>query len=474
MSNTPETPTPAPFDIDKIGRLFVEATLKVEGFGGGRFQPTNFPDLGPALYRGADGKQWLLVESPQSMANRMEKVCWIDGGDPSDRVGRYNDDCRGIPYVLAVDADNRPLTASPLEAHRLASPYLSESSVQNEGSDKGKSLMDSLKSKFELKENRIVPWKKVASALMKIDPGCLLHGIWFNDSELAGGKVRLTRVLSGYIEASEPTPANYGFQKRDDVLWATDKEAGQSASEGYGSVIGPKQHFTSPEVKACFQIDVDRLRNYGLSNGEVGALVSWAIYKIRRALADGQAGVGGLRTECKFTTGTISANYLDAKTGEKVEGYAFPKVGDDLNNAFKSLRVLNPDGTSDESKAITKVRWVPKIEGKAELPKDFRRELVVLTDIASDKAEVTSVTPKATKKNPKPEAKLYLVIKGEWTAEEKAKLRALNPSGEKGSDESKRAKLVEDAIAAYEARWTAKAQGGKADSEDDDADNSTE
>lgn len=473
MSETTQPPAFEPSSIDKIGRLFIEATLKVEGFGGGRFQPTNFPDLGAALYRGADGKQWLLVESPQSMANRMEKVCWLDGSDDTDRVGRYNDACRGIPYVLAVDSDSRPLTASPLEAHRLASPYIAESPVQNEGDDKGKSLLEVLKAKFTLRENRLVPWKKVASSLVEIDPGCLLHGIWFNDSNLAGGKVRFTRVLSGFIEASEPAPANYGFQKRDDVLWATDKEAGQSASEGFGSVIGPKQHFTSSEVKACFQVDIDRLRNYGLSTETVRALAAWAIYKIRRVLVDGQAGVGGLRTECKFTFDSVNSYYIDSTTGEKVENFSLPVLGDSLKSAFAPLRKLKEDKTPDEDVAITKVRWVPKIEGKAEVPQDLDHKLIVLTDFGADKAEVASVTPKATKKNKNPQPKTYLLIKGEWTTGEKNKLRELNPTGAKGSNEAKRAKLIEDAITAYEEQWLSKAQGGKA-ADDEDADEPNE
>ena len=470
MSDKVQTQVSAdPFGIDNIGRLFIEAILKVEGFGGGRFQPTNFPDLGAALYRGADGRQWLLVESPQSMANRMEKVCWLDGTDDADRVGRYNDECRGIPYILAVDSDNKPLTASPLEAHRLASPYVAKSPLQNTGADKGKSLLEVLKTKFTLRENRLVPWKQVASSLLDIDPGCLLHGIWFNAPELAGGKVRLTRVLSGYIEASEPSPANYGFQKRDDVLWATDKEAGQSASEGFGSVIGPKQHFTSPQVNACFQVDIDRLRNYGLSAERVRALTAWAIYKIRRVLVDGQAGVGGLRTECKFTCESVNSYYIESKTGKKVDGYSLPDLGDTLIDAFRALRKLKQDNTPDEDVAITKVRWVPNIEGKVEVPEGLRESIILAPVFSSEKAEVAEITPKATRKNPNPKPKLYLILKGEWTAEEKGTLRELNPSGDKGSNEAKRAKLVEDAVSAYEEQWTAKAQGGKAADDDDDA-----
>src|ERR1035437_4050488 len=236
--------TPMPYNyeqLDSISRILVEAELKVSGFGGGRFQPTNFPDLGAALYRGADGKQWLLVESAQSMANRLERVCWLDGDGETDRVGRYNDACHGIPYVLAVDMEGNPLTASPLEAHRLASPYLWEGYVQTEGGQNERWLRDMLKEKFTLSEHRLVPWKKVASGLLDVDPACLLHGIWFNDGEFSGGKVRLTRALSGFIEACDPATANFGFQKRDAVLDRTDKDAGQTAVEGFGSVIGPKR-----------------------------------------------------------------------------------------------------------------------------------------------------------------------------------------------------------------------------------------
>ena len=44
--------------LDTASRLLVEADLKVATGGGGRFQPTGFPDLGPALFKGAVGR-WL-------------------------------------------------------------------------------------------------------------------------------------------------------------------------------------------------------------------------------------------------------------------------------------------------------------------------------------------------------------------------------------------------------------------------------
>jgi CRISPR-associated protein Csb1 len=64
--------------LEKEPRLLLEAKLKP--LQGTRFQPTGFPNLGPATYDGPDGSRMLLVESAQSMANRMESVCWDTAG----------------------------------------------------------------------------------------------------------------------------------------------------------------------------------------------------------------------------------------------------------------------------------------------------------------------------------------------------------------------------------------------------------
>lgn len=62
------------FALATAPRLLVEAKLKP--LQGTRFQPTGFPNLGAATYDGPDGSRMLLVESAQSMANRLEAVCW--------------------------------------------------------------------------------------------------------------------------------------------------------------------------------------------------------------------------------------------------------------------------------------------------------------------------------------------------------------------------------------------------------------
>src|SRR3954447_11306935 len=72
-------------------RVLIEADLKPVA--GTRIQPTGFPDLGAATYDAPDGTPTLLVESAQSMANRLEAICWDDG--TNDIVPEL----KGLPYV---------------------------------------------------------------------------------------------------------------------------------------------------------------------------------------------------------------------------------------------------------------------------------------------------------------------------------------------------------------------------------------
>lgn len=432
--------------LDSASRLLVEAELNVASGGGGRFQPTGFPDLGPALFRGADGANWLLVESPQSMANRLERVCWVDGDGETDRVGGYNTDCKGIPYVRATDSDGRPLTASTLEAHRLSSPYIWDTQpfTDPDGGKAKVTVAEYLKRLFSLAENRLVPWKKVADGLLKVDPGCLLHGIWFNEASFGGGKVRLTRALSGYIEARDPSTANFGFQKRDSVSDRTDKEAGQSAAEGYGSVIGPKQHFTSPDIKAYFQIDLERLRSYGLSSQFVHALAAWSIYKIRRVLIASREGIADLRTECKFAATNVAASLIDNSNG-KASPYVLPEINKELIDALQPLKL---------STAPLVVRWVPNIEGKCELPEGLAETKIERKGFEG-KTRFETPKPKKGKDQETKNPKKFLVVFGEWTTGDKDRFRALNTD-----DPAKT--VVEKAIKDYEVKWEAKAQSRKA------------
>ena len=59
--------------LESVNRLLV--TVPLCPVQGDRFQPTGFPSLGAATYQTKSGQK-LLVESAQSMANRLESTCW--------------------------------------------------------------------------------------------------------------------------------------------------------------------------------------------------------------------------------------------------------------------------------------------------------------------------------------------------------------------------------------------------------------
>ena len=72
-------------------RLLMEAGLRPAQ--GERFQPTGFADLGAAQYTTPSNKKMLLVESAQSVANRLERT--ILDGEGVD----FHPHLAGLPYV---------------------------------------------------------------------------------------------------------------------------------------------------------------------------------------------------------------------------------------------------------------------------------------------------------------------------------------------------------------------------------------
>lgn len=256
-------------------RLLVEARLRpVQGT---RFQPTGFPDLGAAEYPlpGGDDRRGLLVESAQSMANRLEAVCWDEERD--DLLAPL----QGLPYVVSRLPDGS-VTNSILEAHRLNSPYL----VNSEGFGK-------IKAAIGFEEDKPFDRRKLAAALMRFDPNSLIHGIFL---EKVGGVVRLPRVLSAFIEAADVTVASSGGVKVDRVQPSTSGESTPygKANEGYGNVPYHRDEYVAVEIKAYFNLDLALLRGYGLGPAASDLLITLALYKIRRFLDGGLR----LRTAC--------------------------------------------------------------------------------------------------------------------------------------------------------------------------------
>lgn len=264
--------------LSKSPRLLIEAKLKP--LQGNRFQSTGFADLGPARYTLHDGTVMLLVESVQSVANRMELACWDTAKD--DLIA----DLKGLPYIRVHKAGGKvALTNSVLEAHRINSPYILE------GADK--KVFDQIKEGAAGMESGPVDTRKLASLILKCDPNAVVHGVFIAKSELAGGRLRLPRLLSGFIEATDVRSAESGGVKNDRVNPGKGDE-GQSSKEGFGNVPFHRTEFTAREVKASFNLDLAMLRGYGLADDATNLLIALSLFKVCRFLSTGLR----LRTAC--------------------------------------------------------------------------------------------------------------------------------------------------------------------------------
>ncbi len=261
-------------------RLLLEAHL--QPLQGTRFQPTGFPNLGAATYEGPNGERMLLVESAQSMANRMETVCWDNSADD------WVEPLRGLPLVKVVRKSKgkdgkeieEPLTNTVLEAHRINSPYILEG--------KDKSVLQSLKSQLAELEEGPVDIKKLAAVLLKLDTNALIHGVFLAKSDLAGGRLRLPRALSSFIEAEEVKEAQSGGVKNDHVNPSGD------TGKGFGNVPFARSEFTSAKIIAYFNLDVAQIRAFGLGDSVSQLLITLALFKIQALLNSGLR----LRTAC--------------------------------------------------------------------------------------------------------------------------------------------------------------------------------
>lgn len=253
-------------------RLLLEAHLRP--IQGSRFQPTGFPDLGAARYTLRDGTEMLLVESAQSVANRMELACWDEAND--DLIPELN----GLPYILVNDSNGRKLTNSVLEAHRINSPYILEG--------KDKTVFNQIKRDAAGLEIGPIKLRELSALVFKYDANAVLHGVFIAKSNLAGGRLRLSRALSGFIEASNVKVAESGGVKNDRV------DPSGDTKQGFGNVPFHRTEFVADKITAFFNLDLALLRGYGLPDEATQLLIALALFKVRRFLSTGLR----LRTAC--------------------------------------------------------------------------------------------------------------------------------------------------------------------------------
>jgi CRISPR-associated protein Csb1 len=267
--------------ISSASRLLFNVTLTP--LQGSRFQPTGFPDLGAAVYQ-ARGVDCLLVESAQSMANRLELTIWDNSTDDLKPV------VAGLSYVRVNRQDGKYLTSSIVEAHRLNSPYIIEG--------KDKTFLDLLKENLHVLADGPIDRKLLAQIVLRYDANSLLHGLFLAKKELAGGRLRIARALSAFIEAEQAQTVNSGGVKNDHV------DPSGDTAKGFGNVPFHREEYTAGQITAYFNLDLTQIRGYGLDQDTETMLILLALYKIR-ALLDGDL---RLRTACDLKVAADSIN----------------------------------------------------------------------------------------------------------------------------------------------------------------------
>lgn len=261
---------------------------------GARFQPTGFPDIGHATYDRFDSAsdswvQCLLVESAQSMANRLEATGWdVNEQRPVSAL-------EGLPYVRVVRPDGSYVTSSRTEAHRLSSAFIKDATLD------GQDMKAVIRERLDLADDKPIPPRQIAAALFALDPLCLIHGVFFAESaKVWPGQPKVARALTAAIDAIDVRRAESGGVKRDQVRHQISDTGG--SSEGYGSIPFHRTEWTAREIVATFVLDRVQLRSYGLSDDATALLDAIARWEVATLLASPLR----LRTACDLeATGEV-------------------------------------------------------------------------------------------------------------------------------------------------------------------------
>lgn len=304
-------------------RTVLEAEL--EPLAGTLFQPTGFPDLGPAEFKKpsdngtAASADALLVESAQSIANWLEGTTW--NGARADQVPELG----AVPYVRIVSPDDAFLSSSRLEAHRLASAYVMDGKID------GVDGRDWLPERLRLVKGRPLDYRAVARACFKLDPVSLIHGLFFAQQKWPW-QPRIARAVTGFIEASGVRPVVSGGVKKDVVI---NEAKGGDTAKGYGTVPHHRVEYTAEKITAYFTIDHEQFRSYGLSEPATALLEALADFEIGTLLDRGLR----LRTRCDLQVKAVLR-------GEKP----------DASEAARRVAKFAAD-CKDELDPVTKVVW---------------------------------------------------------------------------------------------------------------------
>jgi len=300
--------------LENLYRLdWVVITASLELANGRFLQPTGFPDIGSCIYRDKEGRRWCLVESEQSMSNRLEGVCMRD-------PGVWIAELSGLPIIAVRDPEGDLLTTNLCEPHRCASSYVLEGTIHG-----GQTMKQLFESRLGLKGGGdswpLDKRAELEKLVFAVDPGALLHGFQFVQWKFVG--LRQTRLLHGRLEAelADEPEVYYGMVKWD----AIEPESARQERANKGQSIAAKSRIVPKEIVASFEIDMLALKSLAVEETQKKFLLGLALWKIGAFLANRPAFDPRsrqtlpslrLRTDCYLQCKTVSWSRDDSRTGE--------------------------------------------------------------------------------------------------------------------------------------------------------------
>ena len=334
-------------------RVLISADLHLAN--GSFFQPTGFPDIGACVYTDGAGQRRCLVESEQSMANRLEAVCMKAPGVWREPLADK------LPVIRVQGKNNRLLATNLTEAHRVASSYVLEGAVKKTTLQKKLEKHLGIEGKTWPLDRR----EKLTQAVFALDPAAILHGFQFMQWEAVG--LRAARLLHARLEAilaDVDSEVHYGLVKVDGI----EPESSSVRRSNKGQSIAPKVRYAPKSIQATFEIDVLTLRERPLvpTSGKDSAangsgnqesqrfLLALALWKIHRFLTNGPAfdartgdtmGSLRLRADCSLSVGSVnwSGSKHGAAFGERSLLDLNSLVGPCENDECTGLLVDPPD-----------------------------------------------------------------------------------------------------------------------------------
>ena len=252
MPNEPNTTL-----VDKFleqDRVVIDASMELTN--GSFFQPTGFPDIGACVFVDKEGRRRCLVESEQSLTNRLEAVCMQAPG-----TWRAPFDGK-LPVVHVSDVSGSLLATNLTEPHRLSSSYVLEGTLDGDGNKEknGNRLQDVLRAHLGVSEDgKRWPLDKRAElsrVVFALDPAAMLHGFQFMQWSAVG--LRQQRLLHARMEAvlAGDSDVHYGMVKVD----AIEPESSSQKMGNKGQSIAHKARLVPESINATFEIDVLGLR----------------------------------------------------------------------------------------------------------------------------------------------------------------------------------------------------------------------